>query len=174
MAWGEYLVLLKKKKNASSFWKHENSCSEAGFNEPHLLQVVHLSSLSQAHFREVLLSPHRCRAFRNLRQWGSFPCCSSPSNHEGLPKAWGQGQGAKIWWQCPANQVTHEGPSTYNLSKVLISLTKLALSKQPVTYKDASLSEPGGGLITLGYEFSDTFMLVHVRKRLSHSLPCSE
>lgn len=66
--------------------------------------------------------------------------------------------------------VTHKGPSTWRLSKVLISLTKLALSKQTVTYKDASLSEPCGRLITLVYEFSDTFMLVHVFKRLSLTL----
>lgn len=57
-----------------------------------------------------------------------------------------------------------------DLFKVSISCTQLTLSKQPVTYKDASLSEPGGRLITLVYEISDTFMLVHVFKRLPLTL----
>lgn len=41
MAWGEYLALLNKMHLRS---ETENSCSEAGFKEPRLLQALRLPS----------------------------------------------------------------------------------------------------------------------------------
>ena len=91
-----------------------------------------------------MLPPHNCGAFRRLQSW--------------------TGNEAVVVGSTLQTTVTYKGPSTCNYSKASLSCTAFTLPKQPVTYRDASLSEPGGRLITPIYEFSDTFMFVHVFK----------
>lgn len=55
----------------------------------------------------VLLSPHSCRAFRNSRQWSSFPCCSPCSDCGGLQKAWAYSLRQRSDGSSPAN---HSNP----------------------------------------------------------------